>query len=163
MNWWWMTVLRNSTGWFIWTWSGLGWLELWVFHCLVNSSWADGKLAEAVWQMEKKVEHPNESVPNPGPWPDESPCISDDIVVYIIEVTVHDMRMWNSPTSCKQSSIQEIDAQSLTSGRHLQWSCSPLGASIYDVRRSVGGGGSPKAGERNKISWFVTVTRGGGG
>ena len=36
----------------------------------------------------------------------------------------------------------------------------PKGASINDVRR--GEGGSQKAGERNKIRGFVTVTRGEG-
>ena len=40
--------------------------------------------------------------------------------------------------------------------------CSCLGASIYDIRTG-GGGGPQKADKRNNISWFVTVTRGGGG
>ena len=36
------------------------------------------------------------------------------------------------------------------------------GASIYEVRSGWWEGGPQKADERNKISWFVTVTRGGG-
>ena len=63
-----------STGWLIWSWTGLGRLEFWVFHCLPNSASADGNFAEAAGQMGKVLEHPNQSQPNPGPLPDESHC-----------------------------------------------------------------------------------------
>ena len=58
---------------------GLGWVDLNFVCCLPNSAWADGNLAEAAGQMGKKVEHPNQSQPNPGPLPDESPCIDTRI------------------------------------------------------------------------------------
>ena len=50
-----------------------GWV-FWVFHCLPNSAWADGNLAELAGQQGKMVEHPNQSQPNPGPRPPNSPC-----------------------------------------------------------------------------------------
>ena len=46
-----------------------------MFHCLPDSAWADGKLAEAAGQLGKMVEHPNQSQPNPGSPGDVSPCI----------------------------------------------------------------------------------------
>ena len=48
-----------------------------MFHSLPNSAWADRNWAEAAGQMGKKVKHPNQSQPNPGPRPDESPCCTD--------------------------------------------------------------------------------------
>ena len=36
--------------------------------------WADGNLAELAGQQGKMVEHPNQSRPNPGPRPPNSPC-----------------------------------------------------------------------------------------
>ena len=39
-----------------------------------NSAWADGNSAEAAGQLGKKVEHPNQSQPNPGPRADGTPC-----------------------------------------------------------------------------------------
>ena len=37
-----------------------------MFHCLSDSAWVDGNLAEAAGQLGKKVEHRNQSQPNPG-------------------------------------------------------------------------------------------------
>ena len=35
-----------------------------MFHCQLNSAWADGNLAEAAGQIGKIAEHPNQSQPN---------------------------------------------------------------------------------------------------
>ena len=45
-----------------------------MFHCLPNSAWADGNLAERAGQVGKMVEHRN---PNPGPRPVEPLCNTD--------------------------------------------------------------------------------------
>ena len=45
-----------------------------MVHCLPNSAWADGNLAEETGQLGKMVEHPNPSQPNPGLRAHESPC-----------------------------------------------------------------------------------------
>ena len=45
-----------------------------MFHCLPNSDWADGNLAEAAVQLGKMVEHLNESQPNTGPRADGILC-----------------------------------------------------------------------------------------
>ena len=53
----------------------LGWVD---FDCgcyLSNSAWAVGNLAEAARQLDNMVEHPNQSRPNPGARPDETPCM----------------------------------------------------------------------------------------
>ena len=42
----------------------LGFVDLNVFHCLPDSAWADGNLAEASGQL---VEDPNQGQPNPVP------------------------------------------------------------------------------------------------
>ena len=39
-------------------------------HCLPDSAWADGNLAELAEQLGKMVEYPNQSQPNPGPCAD---------------------------------------------------------------------------------------------
>ena len=46
--------------------TGFCWLGLWVLHCLPDSAWADGNLAEAAGELGKMVEHRNQSQPNPG-------------------------------------------------------------------------------------------------
>ena len=46
-----------------------------MFHCLPDSAWADGNLAEAAEQLVKMVEHRNQSQPNPGPQGHGTPCI----------------------------------------------------------------------------------------
>ena len=61
----------DITGWLIISWTGLGWHEFWVFHCLPNSAWAVGNFADLAWQMGKMVEHPTQSQPNPGSRTDE--------------------------------------------------------------------------------------------
>ena len=53
---------------------GLTWI--WMLHCLPSFAWADGNLAEAAVQLDKMMEHPNQSQPNPGLRADESPCSS---------------------------------------------------------------------------------------
>ena len=45
-----------------------------MFHCLPDSAWADGNLAEAAGQLGKMVEHKNQSQPNRGSPGDVSPC-----------------------------------------------------------------------------------------
>ena len=45
---------------------GLGWLGSWVLHCLANSAWTDGNLAEAAGQLGKMAGLPNQSQPNPA-------------------------------------------------------------------------------------------------
>ena len=45
-------------------WTGLGWLQFCVLHCLPNIAWADRNLAEAAGQ----------SQPSPGPWAHGTPC-----------------------------------------------------------------------------------------
>ena len=52
-----------------------------MFHCLPNSAWANGNLAEAARQLGKIVEHPTQSQPNPGLRADGTPCI---LLVYFI-------------------------------------------------------------------------------
>ena len=50
-----------------------------MFHCLSDSAWADGNLADAAVQLGKMVEYRNQIQPNPG-LPEhgtpESPCRS---------------------------------------------------------------------------------------
>ena len=46
-----------------------------MFHCLPDSAWADGNLAEAAGQLGKLVEHRNQSQPNPGLRSLGTPCI----------------------------------------------------------------------------------------
>ena len=45
-----------------------------MFHCLPDSAWADGNMAEAAGQLGKMGEHSNESKPNPVARADGSPC-----------------------------------------------------------------------------------------
>ena len=45
-----------------------------MFHCLPDSAWADGNLAEAAGQLGKMVEHRNHSPPNPGLGSLGTPC-----------------------------------------------------------------------------------------
>ena len=45
-----------------------------MFYCLPDSAWAGGSLAEVTWQVDKMVEHPNQSQTNPGPRADGTPC-----------------------------------------------------------------------------------------
>ena len=59
-----------------WAETGFCWLWFRVFHCLPNSAWADGNLAEAAGQLGKMVEHRNQSQPNPGLSSLGTPCIS---------------------------------------------------------------------------------------
>ena len=47
-----------------------------MFHCLPDSAWADGNLAEAAGQLGKMVVHRNQSQPNPGLSSLGTPCIS---------------------------------------------------------------------------------------
>ena len=44
-----------------------------MFHCLPDSAWADGNLAEGAVQLGKMVEHPNQSQINPGAQVDVTP------------------------------------------------------------------------------------------
>ena len=53
----------------------MGLLGFSVFHCLPNSAWAVGNLAEVAGQLGNMVEHPNQSQPNPGSRPVGTPCI----------------------------------------------------------------------------------------
>ena len=45
-----------------------------MLHCLPDSAWADGNLAEVAGQLDKRVEHLNQSQPDPGPRADRTPC-----------------------------------------------------------------------------------------
>ena len=47
-----------------------------MFHCLPESAWADGSLAEAAVQLGKMVGHRNQSQPNPGLNSLGAPCSS---------------------------------------------------------------------------------------
>ena len=51
----------------------LGWVAF-IFISLPGSAWADGSLAELAGQLGNLMEHPNQSQPNPGERPPESPC-----------------------------------------------------------------------------------------
>ena len=46
-----------------------------MHHCLPDSAWADGNLAEVAGQLGKMVEHRNLSQPNPGLTSLGTPCI----------------------------------------------------------------------------------------
>ena len=56
------------------SWTGLGWLEFCAFHCLPNSAWADGNLAEAARSWARWVKHQNHSQPNPCLRAHGTPC-----------------------------------------------------------------------------------------
>ena len=45
-----------------------------MFHCLPDSAWADGNLAEVAGQLGKMLEHRNQSQPNPGLSSLGTPC-----------------------------------------------------------------------------------------
>ena len=49
-----------------------------MFHCLPNSAWADGNLADAAGQLGQMVEHRNQSQPNPGIQAHGRPCSDGD-------------------------------------------------------------------------------------
>ena len=51
------------------------WISSVPLHCLPDSAWADGNLAEAAGQLGKMVEHRNQSQPNPGLRAHGTPCI----------------------------------------------------------------------------------------
>ena len=46
------------------TWVGLTWIL--IVHCLSDSTWADGTLAEEAGKLGTMMEHPNQSQRNPG-------------------------------------------------------------------------------------------------
>ena len=50
------------------------WVRLTIFRILPNSVWAAENLAEAAGQLGKMVEKTNQSQPNPGARPNDSPC-----------------------------------------------------------------------------------------
>ena len=58
-----------------------------MLHCLSDSAWADGNLAEAAaaGQLGKMVEHRNQSQPNPGLSSLGTPCTPRDIW-FLLEV-----------------------------------------------------------------------------
>ena len=45
-----------------------------MFHCLPDSAWADGNMAEAARQLDKFVEDRNQSQHNPGLRGHGTPC-----------------------------------------------------------------------------------------
>ena len=49
-----------------------------------SSSWADGNLAEVAVQLNKMVEFPRQSLPNPGHRADESPCTTSVLVILAV-------------------------------------------------------------------------------
>ena len=60
---------------------GLGKLGFWEFHCLPNSTSADG--AEVAGQEDKMVERRNRSRPNPGSGAGGPPSASMGIQIYV--------------------------------------------------------------------------------
>ena len=95
---------------------GLGWIGIWVFHCLPNSTCADWNLAEVVVQLGKKVEHPNQSQPNPGLRADESPCTQ----IKSSKMGIFDMSQFQNRISKLKQKIVSIElppGSTRTSGR----------------------------------------------
>ena len=72
---------KRTTGWPIC-------LQIYVFgflklHCLLNSTWADGNLEEAAWQLGNMVERRNPNQPNPGLRADGPPCSRFSLRQYV--------------------------------------------------------------------------------
>ena len=61
------------TGWFIWSWNGFGFNFVRSTVCQILPGLM-GIWQKLAGQMGKKMEHPNQSLPNPDPRPDKSPC-----------------------------------------------------------------------------------------
>ena len=60
-----------------------------MFHCLPDSAWADGNLAEVVRQLGKKVEHRNQIQPNPGLRAHGTPCTRTKLLRNILLASVN--------------------------------------------------------------------------